>query len=364
MRAHVAPVIRADRRVRLGINGFGRIGRAFFRVAHARQDELEVVWVNDLTDDPTMEYLLKYDTVFGRFEGHVGRDGAHEFFADGWRVRVTSEKDPAAIRWGDLGVDVVLEATGIFRSREKAALHLQGGAGKVIVSAPAKGPIDATVVVGVNHDQLRPAHRVVSIASCTTNALAPVARVLDDAFGIRHGLVTTVHAFTNDQRLVDTAHKKLRRARAAANNIVPTTTGAAATIGEVLPRLKGKLDGMSMRVPVPDGSIVDVTVDLERRVRDRAEVNEALRAAARGPLQGVLAYEEDEIVSSDVIGLPFSSIVDAPSTIALDGEMVKVVAWYDNEWGFANRCADLAALLANLGLGPAEKRARLESAAR
>jgi len=353
--AHVGPVIRAKRRVRLGINGFGRIGRAFFRVAHGRQDEFEVAWVNDRNDDPTLEYLLKYDTVFGAFDAHIGRERDGEFFVNGWRVRVTSELDPAAIRWGDLGVDVVLEATGVFRTLEKASLHLQGGAGKVIISAPAKGPVDANVVVGVNDETLRPEHRVVSIASCTTNALAPVAKVLDDSFGIRRGLMTTVHAFTNDQRLVDTAHKKLRRARAAANNIVPTTTGAAAAIGDILPKLKGRLNGMSMRVPVPDGSILDLVVELERRVADAKEVNEAFRAAARGGMLGVLACEEDEIVSSDVVGRPQSSIVDLRSTLVLDGEMVKAVSWYDNEWGFANRCVDLAALLVNVGVGARER---------
>ncbi len=349
MQASIGPTIRAKSKVRVGINGFGRIGRAFFRIAHARRAELEVVWVNDKTDDPTMEYLLKYDTVFGRFDGHVARGGPNEFRADDWRVRVTSEMDPGRIRWGDLGVDVVLESTGAFRSREKAALHLKGGARKVIISAPVKGPVDATIVIGVNDAVLDPRHQVVSIASCTTNALAPVAKVLDESFGIRRGLMTTVHAFTNDQRLLDTPHKKLRRARAAANNIIPTTTGAASALGDVLPRLQGKLNGMSMRVPVPDGSVVDLTVDLLRPVSSASEVNAALRAAAQGALRGVLAYEEDEIVSSDIVGRPESSIVDAASTLVMDRDMVKVIAWYDNEWGFSNRCADLAALLSNVG---------------
>lgn len=348
MGGHVGAVVRAKKKVRVGINGFGRIGRLFFRIAHARREELEVVWVNDLTDDPTMEYLLRYDTVFGRFEGAIDPGGRGEFFVDGKRVLVTGEKDPAGIKWGDLGVDIVLESTGHFRSKDKAAKHLAGGAKKVIISSPAKGEVDATVVIGVNHEILGPQHRIVSNASCTTNALAPVAKVLDDAFGIRRGLMTTVHAFTNDQRLLDLPHDALRRARAAANNIVPTSTGAASAVGEVLPRLKGKLNGLSMRVPVPDGSIVDLTADLAKKVSED-EINDALKKASLGPLKGILACETDEIVSSDVIGRPESSIVDVPSTMVLDGDMAKVMAWYDNEWGYANRCADLAALLSNLG---------------
>jgi glyceraldehyde 3-phosphate dehydrogenase len=348
MSAKVGAVIRAKKKVRVGINGFGRIGRLFFRIAYARPEELEVVWVNDLTDDPTMEYLLKYDTVFGRFDGKLDPGGKGEFFIDGKRVLVTGEKDPANLKWGDLGVDIVLESTGHFRSKDKAAKHLAGGAKKVIISAPAKGEVDATVVIGVNHEQLTGAHRIVSNASCTTNALAPMAKVLDDAFGIRRGLMTTVHAFTNDQRLLDLPHDALRRARAAANNIVPTTTGAASAVGEVLPRLKGKLDGLSMRVPVPDGSIVDLTADLNAKPSDE-EINAALRKAAEGPMKGILACEPDEIVSSDVIGRPESSVIDLQSTMTIDGDMAKVMAWYDNEWGYSNRCADLAALLSNVG---------------
>ena len=348
MSGRIGPVIHAKKKLRVGVNGFGRIGRLFFRIAHARREELEVVWVNDLTDDPTMEYLLRYDTVFGRFDAEVRPGARGEFFVDERRVRVTSEKDPAAIRWGELGVDIVLESTGAFRSRDKAAKHLQGGAKKVVISAPAKGAIDATIVIGVNEELLRPEHKVVSNASCTTNALAPIAKVLDESFGVRRGLMTTVHAFTNDQRLLDLPHDALRRARAAANNIVPTTTGAASAVGEVLPRLKGKLNGMSMRVPVPDGSIVDLTCDLGRRV-DVRDVNDALRTASQNALRGIVDYTTDEIVSSDVIGQPASSIVDGASTMVIDGDMVKVVAWYDNEWAYANRCADLAALLGNLG---------------
>jgi glyceraldehyde 3-phosphate dehydrogenase len=340
-------VIRANHPVRVGINGFGRIGRVFFRVARRRREEISVVWINNLLNDETLEYLLRHDSVFGLFEGSVARSGPNEIVVDGEKIRVTSEADPSNLDWGELGVDVVLEATGKFRTREQAAVHLGGGARKVIVSAPVKGPVDATIVIGVNHETLRPEHQVVSIASCTTNCLAPVAKVLDEAFGIRHGLMTTVHAFTNDQRLVDTPHKKLRRSRAAANNIVPTTTGAASAVGAVLPRLAGKLNGMSMRVPVPDGSVVDLTADLGRRVKDAAEINAAFRAASEHGLRGVLSYTEDELVSTDVIGQPFSAILDARSTLSLDGEMVKVVAWYDNEWGFSNRCADLVALLGN-----------------
>jgi glyceraldehyde 3-phosphate dehydrogenase len=347
MRGRVGPVIRAKRKIRVGINGFGRIGRLFFRIAHARSEEFEVVHVNDLTDDPTMEYLLKYDSIFGRFDGVVEPGALGEFFVDGRRVLVTAEKDPAAIKWGDLGVDVVLEATGVFRSKEKAGKHLEGGAKRVVISAPAKGEVDATVVVGVNHDVLRPEHRVVSNASCTTNCLAPVASVLHREFGIRRGFMTTVHAYTNDQRLLDLPHDALRRARAAAINIVPTTTGAASAVGEVLPALKGRLDGISMRVPVPDGSIVDLTADLERKA-SAEEINAVLKTAADGAMKGIIDFTMDEIVSSDVVGEPCSSLVDGASTSVLDGDMAKIVAWYDNEWGYSNRCADLIALMGSL----------------
>jgi glyceraldehyde 3-phosphate dehydrogenase len=348
MRGHVGAVIRSKRKVRVGINGFGRIGRLFFRIAHARGEEMEVVHVNDLTDDPTLEYLLKYDSVFGRFDGKLEPGGAAEFFVDGRRIAVTSEKDPTKIPWGAAGVDIVLESTGVFRTQEKASLHLQAGAKKVVLSSPAKGAVDATVVIGVNHASLRPEHRIVSCASCTTNCLAPVAMVIDRTFGIRRALMTTVHAYTNDQRLLDLPHDAMRRARAAALNIVPTTTGAATAVGEVLPQLKGKLDGMSMRVPVPDGSITDLTADLGKRVTVE-EINDALRKASEGELRGVMDFTMDEIVSSDVVGEPCSSLVDGASTLVMDGDMVKVVAWYDNEWGYSNRCADLVAHLANLG---------------
>jgi len=348
MRGRVGPVIRARRKVRVGINGFGRIGRLFFRIAHARGEELEVVHVNDLTDDPTMEYLLKYDSVFGRFEGRLEGADAGEFFVDGRRITVSAEKDPSAVKWGDMGVEIVLESTGAFRTRDKAGLHLEGGAKKVILSAPAKGAVDATVVVGVNHEQIGREHLVVSNASCTTNCLAPLAMIVHRELGIRRGVMTTVHAYTNDQRLLDLPHDAFRRARAAPNNIVPTTTGAATAVAEVLPELKGRLDGISLRVPVPDGSITDLTVDLETKTTAE-EVNAALRRAAEGPLRGILEVTADELVSSDIIGEPASSIVDSQLTSVMDGDMLKVVAWYDNEWGYSNRCADLAAHMANVG---------------
>ncbi|RMG11229.1 MAG: type I glyceraldehyde-3-phosphate dehydrogenase [Planctomycetota bacterium] len=343
----VGQVVRSQRKLKVGINGFGRIGRLVFRAMYARKEEFEVVAVNDLTDDPTLEYLLRYDTVHGRFSGNLEPGGLGEFFIDGRRVRVTSERDPKAIDWGSLGVDVVVESTGVFRTREQAAAHLDAGAKKVIISAPAKGPVDATIVVGVNHDRLEPGHRVVSNASCTTNALAPLAKVLHDRFGIESGLMTTIHAFTNGQRLLDVPHKKLRRARAAPNNIVPTTTGAAVAVGLVLPELDGKLGGMSVRVPVPDGSLVDLVVNLSRDVTAE-EINSALAEASRGDLKGVLGYTEDEVVSSDIVGQPESSIVDALSTVTITPRTAKVLTWYDNEWGYSNRVVDLAALLGNL----------------
>ncbi len=343
----VGAVARAKRKVTVGINGFGRIGRLALRAMCARKEEFEVVWVNDLTDDPTLEYLLKYDTVHGRFEGNLEPGGLGEFFVDGKRVLVTAERDPAKVKWGDLGVDVVLECSGAFRKRADAAKHLAGGAKRVAISAPAKGEIDATIVLGVNGDALRPEHRVVSNASCTTNALAPVAKVLQEEFGIRRGLMTTIHAVTNDQRLLDLPHASLRRARAAMDNIVPTTTGAAEAVALVLPALKGKLSGMSMRVPVPDGSVVDLVVDLEKGATAE-EINAALKRASEGPLAGVLGYTSDEVVSSDMVGQPESSIVDSLSTAVIDENMAKVLTWYDNEWGYANRLVDLGAALGNL----------------
>lgn len=339
--------VRANRKLKIGINGFGRIGRLAFRVMCARPEEFEVVWVNDLTDDPTLEYLLKYDTVHGRFEGNLEPGGLGEFFIDGRRVNVTSQRDPSEIKWGDSGVDVVLECTGVFRKRDLAAKHLEGGAKRVAMSAPARGEIDATVVFGVNDEVLKPEHKVVSNASCTTNALAPVAKVLHEQFGIKRGMMTTIHAVTNDQRLLDLPHKKFRRARAAPNNIVPTTTGAAKAVGLVLPELAGKLTGMSVRVPVPDGSLVDLVVELGKST-SKDEINAALKAASEGPMKNVLGYTEDEVVSSDMVGAPESSIIDSLSTDVCEGTLAKVLTWYDNEWGYSNRLVDLAAAMGNL----------------
>jgi glyceraldehyde 3-phosphate dehydrogenase (phosphorylating) len=343
----VGTVVRANRKIKVGINGFGRIGRLAFRAMYGRSEEFEVVWVNDLTDDPTLEYLLQYDSVHGRFAGNLEPGGLGEFFIDERRVHVTSERDPSKVKWADLGVDVVMECSGAFRTREAAGQHLQGGAKKVLISAPARGEVDATIVMGVNHDQLESGHQVVSNASCTTNALAPLAKVLHDEFGIKRGLMTTVHAMTNDQRLLDLPHKKFRRARAAPNNIVPTSTGAAEAVGIVLPALKGKLNGMAMRVPVPDGSIVDLTVELEKHTAPD-HINAALRLAAAGPLKGVLVCAEDEIVSSDIVGEPESSIIDVRSTMVQDGDLAKLLAWYDNEWGNSCRLLDLAAHMINI----------------
>ena len=344
---HIGSFIRSNRKLRIGINGFGRIGRLAFRAMYARNEEFEVVHVNDLTDDPPLEYLLKYDTVHGRFSGDLEPGGLGEFFIDGRRVLVTSQRDPSKIGWDKSEVDFVLEATGVFRTREKAAMHLAAGAKKVVISAPAQDEVDATIVLGVNHEGLEAGHKIVSNASCTTNALAPVAKVLDEAFGIEFGQMTTIHAFTNNQRLLDLPHKKFRRARAAPNNIVPTTTGAAKAVGMVLPSLDGKLHGMSVRVPVPDGSLVDLVVRLGKNAT-AAEVNAALKAAADGAMKNVLDYSEDEIVSSDIVGQPYSSIVDSLSTDVVGGNMVKVLTWYDNEWGYASRTVDLMALMGNL----------------
>jgi glyceraldehyde 3-phosphate dehydrogenase len=347
--SRVGSVIRSNRKLKLGINGFGRIGRLAFRAAYERPEEFEVVWVNDLTDDPTLEYLLQYDTVHGRFKGNLEPGGLGEFFIDGNRVHVTSEKNPAKIGWGERDVDIVLECCGVFRNKEACAGHIESGAKKVIVSAPAKGgEIDATIVLGVNHETLKAEHTVVSNASCTTNALAPLAKVLHEAFGIKRGHMTTIHAFTNNQRLLDLPHKAFRRARAAPNNIVPTTTGAAKAVGLVLPELAGKLNGMSVRVPVPDGSLVDLVVELDKAA-DAATINAAVKAASEGALKGVLAYTDHEIVSSDIVGEPESSIFDSQLTDVIDGNLVKVLTWYDNEWGYSNRMLDLTALMGNLG---------------
>jgi glyceraldehyde 3-phosphate dehydrogenase len=331
--------------VRVGINGFGRIGRNVFRAAKARGGELdgEIEWVavNDLTDSRTLAHLLKYDSILGPYPGTV-EDRGGSLVVDGRELEVLAERDPAALPWGELGVDVVIESTGLFTDRASAAKHLAQGAKKVIVSAPATNP-DATVVLGVNFDEVydRDRHDVISNASCTTNCLAPVAKVLNDTVGIKHGLMTTIHAYTADQRLQDLPHKDLRRARAAAINLIPASTGAAKAIGLVIPELQGKLHGFAVRAPVPTGSVVDLTVECPRETSVE-EVNGALKAAAQsGPLEGIMQYTEDPIVSSDIVQSPFSSIVDAQLTAVVDGTMLKVVAWYDNEWGYSNRLVDL-----------------------
>jgi glyceraldehyde 3-phosphate dehydrogenase len=335
---------------RVGINGFGRIGRAVFRILHARnlegRDDLEVVAVNDLYDNELLAYLLRHDSVMGRFRGEVRVDEDH-LYLDGRRIAMTAEKDPAAIPWGALGVDIVIESTGVFRSREKLERHLAGGAGKVVLCVPPKDEIDRMVVLGVNDGDLRPTDRIVSNASCTTNCLAPVAMVLHDAFTIEEGILSTVHAYTNDQRLADVPHKDLRRSRAAAVNVIPTSTGAARAVGKVLPALKGRLDGVALRVPVPDGSIVDFLCRVAARP-DAGAVNAAVKSAADGPLARILEYSETPLVSTDIIGNPHSSVFDARSTEARGDGWVRVVAWYDNEWGYSNRVADLVERLAGL----------------
>jgi glyceraldehyde 3-phosphate dehydrogenase len=328
--------------VKVGINGFGRIGRNVYRAARAAGADLEFIAVNDLTDPETLAHLLKYDSILGRFAGEVEASGG-SISIDRSPLKVLSERDPAALPWGDLGVDVVIESTGFFTARDDAAKHLSAGAKKVIISAPAKDP-DVTVALGVNFDSDydKDKHEIISNASCTTNCLAPLAKVLNDSFGIEHGLMTTIHAYTADQRLQDMPHKDLRRARAAAINLIPTTTGAAKAVGLVLPALNGKLNGLSVRAPVVTGSVVDL-VFTPSNPTDVEAVNAAVKAAAEGPLKGILSYTEDEIVSTDIVGDPHSSIFDAGQTMAIgDGKMIKAVSWYDNEWGYSNRCVELA----------------------
>ena len=331
--------------VRVGINGFGRIGRNFWRAVHAGAGgDIEIVAANDLGDLPTFAHLLKYDTVLGTLDIDVTADG-DTLRVGSHSIKMLAERDPAALPWGELGVDVVIESTGRFTSAGDAGKHLAGGARKVIISAPAKGE-DITVVMGVNDGSYDPArHNIISNASCTTNCVAPMAKVLSDAFGIRKGLMTTIHAYTNDQVILDFPHKDLRRARAAAQNIIPTTTGAAKATALVLPELKGKLDGLAMRVPVVDGSVTDLVVQLDREATVD-EVNAAYRAAADGPLKGYLHYTTDPIVSSDIVGTPYSCTFDSLLTMSF-GDQVKVVGWYDNEWGYSNRLADVAALVGN-----------------
>ena len=327
--------------VRVGINGFGRIGRNVFRAAHERGADIEWRAVNDLVDPKTIAHLLKYDSTYGPFPGQV-EDTDTGLRVDGQEIRVLAERDPGSLPWEELGAEVVIESTGLFTDRENAAKHLDAGAKKVLISAPAIEP-DVTVALGVNFDQVydRDQHHVISNASCTTNCLAPVAKVLHETVGIKHALMTTIHAYTADQRLLDMPHRDLRRARAAAINLIPASTGAAKAIGLVIPELNGKLHGFAVRAPVPTGSVVDLTLEADRATTVE-EVNGAMKAAAEGALKGILIYNEDPIVSSDIVKNPASSIFDAPLTAVMDGTMVKVVAWYDNEWGYSNRVVDLA----------------------
>ena len=329
-------------KVKVAINGFGRIGRNLFRAAYEAGTELEFVAVNDITDPGTLAHLLRYDSILGRFPGEV-EERESAIAVDGDEIKVLAERDPAALPWGDLGVEVVIESTGLFTKRDDAAKHLEAGAKKVIISAPATDP-DVTVALGVNFDSAYDPeqHNIISNASCTTNCLAPVAKVVHEAVGIERGLMTTIHAYTADQRLQDMPHKDLRRARAAAINLIPASTGAAKAVGLVLPELNGKLSGMAVRAPVATGSVVDLTFEAGRET-SVDEINAAVREAAEGPLAGILSYTEDPIVSTDIIKDPHSSIFDSEQTAVLEGDFVKVFAWYDNEWGYSNRCVELAA---------------------
>ena len=334
---------------KIGINGFGRIGRlALKAILQNYPEKLQVVAINDLTDAKTNAHLLKYDSTYGIYQGKVEASG-DSIIVDGQKVKVLAERDPGKIKWGDYGVEVVIESTGLFTDGAKAAAHFQGGTKKVIISAPAKGE-DITIVLGVNEDKYQPAkHRVLSNASCTTNCIAPVVKVLHQSFGLSKGLMSTIHAYTNDQRILDMFHQDLRRARSAALNIVPTTTGAATAVTQVIPELRGRLNGVAFRVPVPTVSLCDLVADLERQVTTE-EVNQAFRTAAEGSLKGIMEYCEEPLVSSDFRGNPASSIVDALSTMVLAGNMVKVLAWYDNEWGYSCRMADLVSYIADKGL--------------
>ena len=332
--------------IRVAVNGFGRIGRLVFRRIMEQCPDIEVVAVNDLTEPEVLAYLLKYDSVHGRYQGTVSAED--EFLVvDGKRIKVFSQKDASLLPWKSLEIDTVLECSGHYREREKAELHLKAGAQKVIISAPAKNP-DITVVMGVNHKEIKPEHRILSNASCTTNCLAPVAKILDDQFGIVKGLMTTIHAYTADQRLQDAPHKDFRRARAAAVSMIPTTTGAAKAIAEVIPRLKGKLDGMASRVPVPDGSVVDLVVEVEKDVTVE-DIHAAVRVASKTKrLEKILLYSEDKVVSSDIVGNSYSSIYDPEYTKVLGKRIVKTLNWYDNEWGYSNRVVDLILMLRDI----------------
>ncbi|MBC8369210.1 MAG: type I glyceraldehyde-3-phosphate dehydrogenase [Planctomycetota bacterium] len=326
--------------IRVAINGFGRIGRNVFRIMQARSNDFEVVAINDLTDAATLAHLLKYDTVGGRFDGTVEIDG-DSIVVDGSPIKIIAERNPADLPWAENNIDFVVEATGIFCTREQCTMHLDAGAKKVLLTVPPKDEIDNMVVMGVNDDTLTADQRILSNASCTTNCLAPLAKVLHNAFGVKRGLMNTIHAYTNDQRILDLPHSDLRRARSAACNIIPTSTGAARAVGKVLPELAGKLDGMSMRVPVPCGSVVDLVCEIEKDSVTVAEINAAVKAEAEGAMKGVLEYSEDALVSSDILRNPHSSIFDAGQTMVMDGNMIKVVSWYDNEWGYSNRVCDL-----------------------
>ncbi len=324
--------------IKVGINGFGRIGRLVFRALLDRK-EFEVVQINDITSAEVLAHLLKYDSIHGKFNGDISYT-ENAMIVNGKMIKISAEKDPANLPWKTIGVNAVVESTGVFRKKAEIAKHIEAGAKKVVLTVPAKDEIDATIVLGVNDDMLKDEHQIVSNASCTTNCLAPVAKVLHDKFGIVRGFMTTVHAYTNDQRILDLPHKDLRRARAAALSIIPTTTGAAKAVGKVIPELKGKLDGFAMRVPVVDGSIVDLVVALKTSVTVE-EINTAMKEAAEGPLKGILEYTEEPIVSCDIIGNSHSSIFDALSTMVMEGNMVKVLSWYDNEWGYSCRVVDL-----------------------
>lgn len=331
--------------IKVGINGFGRIGRLVFRVMNQR-DDIEVLAINDITDAKTLAHLLKYDSVHGKFPGSVEVKG-NGIVVDGKEIQILAEREPANLPWKNLGVQVVVESTGVFRTREKIAQHLDGGAEKVILTVPAKDEIDATIVLGVNDDDLKPEHKIVSNASCTTNCLAPIVKVLHDTFGFKQGLMTTIHAYTNDQQVLDLPHKDLRRARAAALSMIPTTTGAAKAVGKVIPELNGKLNGMAIRVPTPDGSVVDLVAELEKDATVE-EINSAMKKAADTNLKGILEYCEDPVVSVDIVGNPYSSIFDSLSTMMMGSKMVKVISWYDNEWGYSCRVVDLLVRMAQI----------------
>ena len=337
--------------MRVAINGFGRIGRSVFRIINERSD-VEVVAINDLSEREALVYLLKYDTVMGRFHDKAELTD-NILKTSNHTVTLLSGADPAQLPWDDMGVDIVVEATGVFRQKEQLESHLSAGASRVVLTVPAKDEIDYTVVIGVNDDDLKPEHKIISNASCTTNCLAPMAKILKDAFGIETGVINTIHAYTNDQRLADVPHKDWRRSRAAAENVIPTTTGAARAVGKVLPELNGKLDGIAMRVPVPDGSVVDLVVRLNQDVTEE-RVKEAVRAASEtDKLAPILEYQEEPIVSTDIIGNSHSSIFDAPFTQVIDGSLVKTLNWYDNEWGYSNRVVDLMDILARFDSGTA-----------